>query len=153
MLLEEYGMKVRADGEFSALTRNFVYRYWLETVLSEGGAGDLAWMIASVDDLTGKPYPDYDHFAFYSVAEVMSIRDHLLQMTQQAPPDPAPALKSLGPRQCAVHLWVTDGRGIFLDENQTRVIVTRDGQQFGDPIMLDFSGGSVQINLPAFAAG
>ena len=153
MLLEEYGMTVGADNQSSVLTRNFVYRYWLRTVLSEGGAGDLAWMIASVDDLTGKLYPDYDHFTFYSVAEVMSIRDHVLQMTQEAPADPAPPLEPPGPDQGAVHLWVTDRNGIFPDEEQTRVIVKHDGEQLGDPLTLDFSGGPVQIDLPAFPAG
>jgi mannan endo-1,4-beta-mannosidase len=153
MLLEEFGMTVGVDGQSSRLTRNFVYRYWLQTVLSESGAGDLAWMLASVDDLTGNLYPDYDHFTFYSAAEVMSIRDHVLEMTQQAPADPEPPLNRVGPEQGAVHLWVTDRNGTFLDENQTRVIVRRDGQQLGDPIMLDFSGGPVQINLPAFPAG
>ena len=153
MLLEEYGMTVGADGQSSILTRNFVYRYWLQAVSSERGAGDLAWMIASVDDLTDKLYPDYDHFTFYSVSEVMSIRDHVLQMTQGAPADSAPPLESPGPERAAVHLWVTDHNGIFLDENQTRVTVKRDGQQPGDSLILDFSGGPVQINLPAFPAG
>lgn len=153
MLLEEYGMTVGADGQSSVLTRNFVYRYWLQTVLSEGGAGDLAWMIASVDDLTDTLYPDYDHFSFYSVPEVMSIRDHVVQMTQQAPADPMGPLEGVGPDQGTVHLWVTDRNGIFLDEKQTRVIVKRDGQQLGDPLMLDFSGGPVQIDLPAIPAG
>jgi mannan endo-1,4-beta-mannosidase len=153
ILLEEYGMTVGADGQSSVLTRNFVYSYWLQTVLSERGAGDLAWMIASVDDLTDKPYPDYDHFTFYSMEEVMSIRDHVLQMTQGAPVEPAPPLKNPRPDQGAVHLWVTDHAGIFLDEKQTRVVVKREGQQLCDPLMLDFSGGPVQINLPALPAG
>jgi mannan endo-1,4-beta-mannosidase len=153
MLLEEYGVTVGADGYSSALTRNFVYSYWLQTVLSERGAGDLAWMIASVDDLTGKLYPDYDHFTFFSLAEVMSIRDHVLQMTQGAPADFALPFEGLGTDQGAVHLWVTNRNGIFLAQKQTKVIVKRDGQQLGDPLMLDFSDGPVQIDLPAVPAG
>ena len=50
-------------------------------ILEQEGAGDLAWMIASTDDETGEPYPDYDRFTFYSDADVPSICAHALDMS------------------------------------------------------------------------
>jgi endo-1,4-beta-mannosidase len=153
VLIEEYGMTVAPDGLPSALARNLVYRYWLNAILSHGGAGDLAWMIASRDDTTGEPYPDYDHFTFYSTADVMSIRDHVLQMTKGAPVGTLPSLRDSGEDEGMVNLWVTDRSGVFLDENNTTLVVRRDGELLGDPMTLDFSGGAVQLNLLAFPAG
>jgi mannan endo-1,4-beta-mannosidase len=80
VLLEEYGMKIGRDGAPSAHAHNSVYGHWLNAVLRQNGAGDLAWMLASRDDATGDLYPDYDHFTFYSADDVPSIRDHALQM-------------------------------------------------------------------------
>lgn len=68
-------------GLSSASERDDIYRAWLCSVLEQEGAGDLAWMIASTDDETGEPYPDYDRFTFYSDADVPSIRAHALDMT------------------------------------------------------------------------
>jgi len=72
MLLEEYGM--RGD------QREVTYRAWLDAVLGQGGAGDLAWMLASTDGATGERYPDYDGFTFYEPDDVPAIRDHVRQM-------------------------------------------------------------------------
>ena len=74
MLLEEYGIASKAD-------RNRIYSAWLGAIQEQDGAGDLAWMLASTDDETGDPYPDYDGFTFYSDADVPSICEHALQMT------------------------------------------------------------------------
>jgi mannan endo-1,4-beta-mannosidase len=153
MILEEYGMTVGAGGLPSALPRNFIYRCWLQTILSKQGAGDLAWMIAGEDDMTGKPYLDYDHFTFYSPGDVMSIRDHVLQMTAGAPSDDPQAISIPGEGQGIVHLWVTDAAGNFLDEKQTTVIVKRDGSALGDPLELDFSGGGAQLAIPVNPQG
>ncbi len=152
VLIEEYGMTIKPDALPSALTRNFVYRYWLNAVLSQKGAGDLAWMIASRDD-SGTLYPDYDHFTFYSADEAPAIRDHVRQMTQGATADAPPALEPPGENHGVVDLWVTDGSGAYIDETQTRVIVKRDGTPMGDPLTLDFSGGAVELKLPAFPSG
>jgi mannan endo-1,4-beta-mannosidase len=82
MLLEEYGISVGGPrGLSSANERDDIYRAWLRRVLEQEGAGDLAWMIASTDHETGELYPDYDHFTFYSDADVPSIRAHALEMT------------------------------------------------------------------------
>ena len=75
MLLEEYGMRAGRP------QRDFIYRAWLDSIREQDGAGDLAWMLASTDDETGKPYQDFDQFTFYSEAEVPSICAHAKQMT------------------------------------------------------------------------
>lgn len=80
VLIEEYGMKIGPAGLLSAAARNSAYRHWLNAVLRENGAGDLAWMLASRDDATGDLYPDYDRFTFYSADDVPAIRDHAQQM-------------------------------------------------------------------------
>ena len=82
MLLEEYGMTLGGRGGLSSAgERDDIYRAWLRSVVEQEGAGDLAWMIASTDDETGEPYPDYDRFTFYGNADVPSIRAHALDMT------------------------------------------------------------------------
>ncbi|MEO8051937.1 MAG: cellulase family glycosylhydrolase [Acidobacteriota bacterium] len=73
MLLEEYGVTTE--------DRNSIYRAWLDAILEQDGAGDLAWMLASSDDETGALYPDHDHFTFYSDADVPAICAHAHQMT------------------------------------------------------------------------
>ena len=73
MLLEEYGITSQSD-------RNRIYSVWLRAILEQDGAGDLAWMLASTDDETGEPYPDYDGFTFYSDADIPSICEHARQM-------------------------------------------------------------------------
>ena len=99
MLLEEYGITVGGRrGLSSANERDDIYRAWLRSVLELEGAGDLAWMIASTDDETDDPYPDYDHFTFYSDADVPSIRAHALEMTSHtATPnsDPTPDVTAI----------------------------------------------------------
>ncbi len=82
MLLEEYGMTVGSHGGLSSANeRDDIYRGWLRCVLEREGAGDLAWMLASTDDQTGEPYPDYDYFTFYTHADVPSVCAHALEMT------------------------------------------------------------------------
>ncbi len=73
MLLEEYGIASKSD-------RNRIYSAWLRAIEQQDGAGDLAWMLASTDDETRAPYPDYDGFTFYSDADVPSICEHALLM-------------------------------------------------------------------------
>jgi len=92
MLLEEYGMTVGGHrGLSSASERDDIYRAWLGSILEQEGAGDLAWMIASTDDESGEPYPDYDQFTFYSDADVPSICAHALDMAVHgAVPNSAP---------------------------------------------------------------
>ena len=72
MLLEEYGITSKTD-------RNQIYNTWLRTIEEQDGASDLAWMLASTDDETGQPYPDYDGFTFYSDADVPSICEHVIR--------------------------------------------------------------------------
>jgi len=82
MLLAEYGMMLGGPrGLSSATERDLVYRAWLRSILVQEGAGDLAWMLAATDDQTGNPYEDYDHYTFYSAAEVPSIAEHAFLMT------------------------------------------------------------------------
>jgi endo-1,4-beta-mannosidase len=73
--------RIGRRGLSSASERDDIYREWLRSVLEQEGAGDLAWMIASTDDETGNLYQDYDHFTFYSDADVPSICAHALDMT------------------------------------------------------------------------
>jgi mannan endo-1,4-beta-mannosidase len=72
MLLEEYGITSKSD-------RNRIYSAWLDAIQEQDGAGDLAWMLASTDDETGEPYPDYDGFTFYSDTDVSSICEHVIR--------------------------------------------------------------------------
>jgi mannan endo-1,4-beta-mannosidase len=73
MLLEEYGIASKTG-------RNRIYSAWLSAIQQQDGAGDLAWMLASIDDETSEPYQDYDGFTFYSDADVPSICEHAVQM-------------------------------------------------------------------------
>jgi mannan endo-1,4-beta-mannosidase len=77
MLLEEYGFKAPDQ-------RDAIYGAWLDAVAEQGGAGALAWMLASIDDTTGQPYPDYDHFTFYGPDDVPAIRDHVTEVLSSA---------------------------------------------------------------------
>jgi mannan endo-1,4-beta-mannosidase len=80
MLLEEYGITSKTD-------RNRIYSTWLRAIEEQDGAGDLAWMLASTDDETGEPYPDYDGFTFYSAAGIPSIYEHVIRFRHaQTPP-------------------------------------------------------------------
>jgi hypothetical protein len=153
MLMEEYGMTVWENGLPSGLPRDYIYRCWLQTILSKKGAGDLAWMIAGADDPPGRVYQDFDHFTVYGPGEVMSIRDHVLQMTEGAPASELPSIRVPGAGEAIVHLWVTDQSGIFLDENPTRVVLKRNGDPLGDPLHLDFSSGAPQLTIPVFPLG
>jgi endo-1,4-beta-mannosidase len=69
-------------GLSSASERDDIYHAWLQSIVEQQGAGDLVWMIASTDDETGEPYPDFDRFTVYSGADVPSIRAHALDMTE-----------------------------------------------------------------------
>jgi len=81
MILEEYGMTVGGkEGLASATERDSIYRKWLSSIYEEGGAGDLAWMIASTDEETGEPYENYDRFTFYADVDVPSICAHAVDM-------------------------------------------------------------------------
>jgi mannan endo-1,4-beta-mannosidase len=73
MVLEEYGIASKS-------ARNRVYSAWLRAIEEQDGAGDLAWMLAALNDETGEDYPDYDGFTFYSEADVPSICEHARQM-------------------------------------------------------------------------
>jgi mannan endo-1,4-beta-mannosidase len=69
-ILEEYGLRVeRAQGMLGSVRQGWPerrdgYQRWNELMLTHGGNGALAWMLAGVDE-QGARYPDYDHFAFY----------------------------------------------------------------------------------------
>ena len=96
MILEEYGiMQGGPRGLPSVAQRDSVYRAWLRSILVQEGAGDLAWMLASTDDQTAKPYEDYDHYTFHSAADVPSIAEHAYEMINGAP-DEAPAVETTG---------------------------------------------------------
>ncbi len=82
-------------GVSSAVERDSVYRAWLRSILVQEGAGDLAWMLASTDDQTAKPYEDYDHYTFYSAADVPSIAEHAYEMINGSP-DEASAVETSG---------------------------------------------------------
>ncbi|HYD42515.1 MAG TPA: cellulase family glycosylhydrolase [Anaeromyxobacter sp.] len=61
-MLGEFGIKDKA-------TRNVVYKEWTDTVLLNGGAGALYWMLAGKQD-DGSLYPDYDGFTVYCPSPV-----------------------------------------------------------------------------------
>jgi endo-1,4-beta-mannosidase len=64
----------------SAAERDAVYRAWLQSILIQDGAGDLAWMLAANDDKTGHRYEDYDHYTFYCSEDVPSVTEHARDM-------------------------------------------------------------------------
>ena len=102
MLLEEYGITVGGRRDLSSANeRDDIYRAWLRSVLELEGAGDLAWMLASTDDETGKRYADYDRFTFYSDADVPSIRAHAIEMTPHTGVPNSAHARGYSHRQCA----------------------------------------------------
>jgi mannan endo-1,4-beta-mannosidase len=56
-----------------------VYQSWLDQIQTQGGAGDLVWMLADQQD-DGTPYPDFDGFTLYSSTIPPSIRTHAAQL-------------------------------------------------------------------------
>lgn len=68
-ILEEYGSQVTREPDQRGAPsggwplRRGRYQRWNEQLLQQGGGAALAWMLAGVDD-DGRPYPDYDGFAF-----------------------------------------------------------------------------------------
>jgi hypothetical protein len=136
----------------SAQVRDFVYRYWLDAVRTAGGAGDLVWMIASTMD-NGERYPDYDRFTLYGHSDAPSIRAHALAMSGATEPPALPRIDPPPDDEGAVNLWVVDADGNFVDDAGAVVTIRRSDRQLGDPIPLDFSGGPVELHIPAYPAG
>lgn len=69
-------------GEFGLLDasqRNKVYKEWTDTVLQEGGAGALYWMLAGRQD-DGTLYPDYDGFTVYCPSPVCTTFSNFADM-------------------------------------------------------------------------
>jgi mannan endo-1,4-beta-mannosidase len=69
-------------GEFGLLdkaTRNPVYKEWTDTVLLNGGAGALVWMLAGKQD-DGTLYPDYDGFTVYCPSPVCTTFSNFADM-------------------------------------------------------------------------
>jgi uncharacterized protein (TIGR03437 family) len=76
VLLGEYGWRERA-------TREVAFRAWLNTVERRGGAADLVWMIAGLQD-NGTLYPDYDHYTVYGPNDSPAITSHAAAMDQKS---------------------------------------------------------------------
>jgi len=72
VLLEEYGWQEPA-------TRDGAFRTWLSTVERSGGAADLVWMLAGLQD-NGSFYPDYDHYTIYGPADAPAVSAHAAVM-------------------------------------------------------------------------
>jgi mannan endo-1,4-beta-mannosidase len=60
--LGEFGWRTRD-------TRNPVFRTWIDTVFSRGGAGAMYWILSGLQD-DGSLYPDYDGFTVYCPSPV-----------------------------------------------------------------------------------
>lgn len=78
VLLEEYGWQEQA-------TRDGVLRTWLHAVERGGGAGDLIWMLAGLQD-DGSLYPDYDHYTTYGPADAPAVTAHAAVMRGKSGP-------------------------------------------------------------------
>jgi len=76
VVLAEYGWQDQA-------TRNDVYNRWLDKIYSQGGAGDMVWMLAGLQD-DGTLYPDFDGFTIYRETAPASILAHAAQMAARA---------------------------------------------------------------------
>jgi mannan endo-1,4-beta-mannosidase len=77
VLLEEYGWREQA-------TRDEAFGTWLNTVEREGGAADLVWMLAGLQD-DGSLFPDYDHYTIY-VAGASAVTAHAAVMEAKSRP-------------------------------------------------------------------
>ncbi|WP_155988014.1 cellulose binding domain-containing protein [Gorillibacterium massiliense] len=76
-VLEEYGIK---DYSSDQSLRNATYQTWLDTVYTNGGAGDQFWILTGIQD-DGSLYPDYDGFRItYPSTTTTVISNHAQQM-------------------------------------------------------------------------
>ncbi|MEW9699758.1 cellulose binding domain-containing protein [Paenibacillus sp. SI8] len=77
VVLEEYGIK---DSSSDQAFRNATYQTWLNTVYTNGGAGDQYWIQTGVQD-DGSLYADYDGFrVVYPSSTGAVISNHAQQM-------------------------------------------------------------------------
>lgn len=72
VVLTEYGLK-------DPVSRGNVYQGWLNQIYTQGGAGDMFWMLAAQQD-DGSLYPDFDQYTLYSSSAPSSIPTHAAQM-------------------------------------------------------------------------
>ena len=79
-------------GEWGILEKNIrnpVYHEWEKTVLQDGGAGALYWILSGLQD-DGTLYPDYDGYTVYCPTPVCSAFTHFARKMQGLPTDNAP---------------------------------------------------------------
>ena len=72
--LGEFGLRNKA-------IRNPVYKEWTDTVLANGGAGGIYWMLADKQD-NGTLYPDFDGFTVYCPSPVCTTFGNFAKMMQ-----------------------------------------------------------------------
>jgi mannan endo-1,4-beta-mannosidase len=77
-MLGEFGLLDRA-------TRNVVYKEWTDTILLNGGAGALYWMLAGRQD-DGTLYPDYDGFTVRCPGPVCTTIENFADMVLRRGP-------------------------------------------------------------------
>jgi mannan endo-1,4-beta-mannosidase len=70
--LGEFGLRNKA-------IRNPVYKQWTDTVLANGGAGAMYWMLADTQD-NGTLYPDFDGFTVYCPSPVCTTFGNFAKM-------------------------------------------------------------------------
>lgn len=72
LLVEEYGWQEQP-------ARDAVFKTWLNAVERRGGAADMVWMLAGLQD-NGSPYPDYDQYTIYGLDDAPAITAHAVVM-------------------------------------------------------------------------
>ena len=71
-MLGEFGLRDKS-------VRNPVYKQWTDTMLLNGGAGALYWILSDKQD-DGTYYPDYDGFTVYCPSPVCTTFSHFADM-------------------------------------------------------------------------
>jgi mannan endo-1,4-beta-mannosidase len=77
VLLEEYGLRLDTATPDAAIERDLWYGRWLESLYSGGGAGDLLWMMGSMEPSVAGNRDDY---TIYSASEIPSVVAHMRDM-------------------------------------------------------------------------
>jgi mannan endo-1,4-beta-mannosidase len=81
-ILGEFGLKDKS-------IRNPVYKEWTDTVLANGGAGAMYWILSDDQD-NGTPYPDFDGFTVYCPSPVCTTIRNFARMMLVRHPLPFP---------------------------------------------------------------
>ncbi len=89
VVLEEYGFLNQTE-------RDGIYSQWTQIVTTNGGNGDVVWMLAGLQD-DGTLYPDYDGFELYNPGSTTAIlAAHAASMLAESGLAPLPWLAIAG---------------------------------------------------------